>query len=151
MTPGQPNPSVVRRHLTALKLAVENLRRRSGTTAAELRGDSDLRWSVERGLQLCAQNSLDIATHMALSAGLDAPDYATAIDRLAETEVLPGDFAEHFRNVAGFRNVLVHGYLDVDLDLIAQFLDRQLVDFETFSRHVERWLSKLSEMNDGSQ
>ena len=151
MTPGQPNPAVVRRHLTALRLAVENLRRHSGTAAAELREDSDLRWSVERGLQLCAQNSLDIATHMALSAGLDAPDYATAIDRLAEAGVLPRDFAKHFRDVAGFRNVLVHGYLDVDLDLIAQFLDRQLGDFETFSRHVDRWLSKPSETDDGPQ
>ena len=26
-------------------------------------------WSVERGLQLCAQNVLDIATHIAASAG----------------------------------------------------------------------------------
>ena len=151
MTPGQPNPPVVRRHLTALRLAVENLRRHSGTAAAELREDSDRRWSVERGLQLCAQNSLDIATHMALSAGLDAPDYATAIDRLAETGVLPRDFAKQFRNVAGFRNVLVHGYLEVDLDLIAQFLDRQLVDFETFSDHVDGWLSRQPETDDGSQ
>ena len=151
MSPGQPNPSVVRRHLTALRLAVENLRRHSGATAARLREDSDLRWSVERGLQLCAQNSLDIATHMALSAGMDAPDYATAIDRLAETGVLPRDFAKRFRGVAGFRNVLVHGYLNVDLDLIARFLDRQLGDFETFSRHVDRWLSKPTETDEGPQ
>ena len=96
-------------------------------------------------LHLCAQNALDVATHLALSAGLDAPDYATAIDRLAEMNVLPDDFAAHFRAVAGFRNVLVHGYLDVDLDLIGQLLVRQLDDFETFARHVERWLARLVE------
>ncbi len=143
MTPGLPNPSVVRRHLTALSFAVGNLRRHSDTTAAQLRDNSDLRWLVERGLHLCAQNALDVATHLALSAGLDAPDYATAIDRLAEMNVLPDDFAAHFRAVAGFRNVLVHGYLDVDLDLIGQLLVRQLDDFETFARHVERWLARL--------
>lgn len=145
MTPGRPNALVVRRHLTALRSAVGNLRRHSDLTGAQLRDNSDLRWLVERGLHLCAQNALDIATHLALSAGLDAPDYATAIDRLAEIEVLPEDFAAHFRAVAGFRNVLVHGYLDVDLDLIGQILARQLDDFETFALHVERSLARPRE------
>lgn len=145
MTPGLPNPSVVRRHLAALRLAVVNLRRHSDTTADQLRDNSDLRWLVERGLHLCSQNALDVATHLALSAGHDAPDYATAIDRLAEMDVLPNDFAAHFRAIAGFRNVLVHGYLDVDLDRIGRFLVRQLDDFETFAHHVEQWLVSSGE------
>ena len=57
-----------------------------------------------------------------------------AIDRLAE---IPDDFALHFRNMAGFRNVLVHSYLDIDLDVIVQVLGQQLDDFETFARHIE--------------
>ena len=145
MTRGRPNPSVVRRHLTALRLAVGNLRQHSGTTADQLGENSDLRWLVERGLQLCTQNALDIATHLTLSAGLDAPDYTTAIDRLAEMGVLPDDFALHFRNMAGFRNVLVHSYLDIDLDVIAQVLGQQLDDFETFARHIELWLVETTE------
>ena len=142
MTRGRPNPSAVRRHLTALRFAVGNLRRHAGTTAAQLRDDADLRWLIERGLQLCAQNSLDIATHLAQSDGRDAADYTTAIDCLAEMGVLPGEFAARFRDVAGFRNVLVHGYLDVDLDLVGQVLTQHLTDFEVFSRHVEGWLAQ---------
>ena len=132
----------MRRHLTALRFAVGNLRRHAGTTAAQLRDDADLRWLIERGLQLCAQNSLDIAAHLAQSDGRDAADYTTAIDRLAEMGVLPGEFAARFRDVAGFRNVLVHGYLDVDLDIVGQVLSRHLNDFEIFSRHVEGWLAR---------
>ena len=145
MTRGRPSPSVLRRHLAELRFAVGKLRRHSGATAEQLRDDSDLRWTVERGLQLCTQNALDVATHLASSAGLDAPDYATAIDRLVETGVLPADFASRFRNVAGFRNVLVHGYLDIDLDVIRRILGEQLNEFETFARHVEQWLTELSE------
>ncbi len=145
MTRGHPSPSVVRRHLAGLRLAVGNLRRHSGVTVEQLHDDSDLRWTVERGLQLSTQNALEVATHLASSAGLDAPDYATAIDRLVETGVLPADFASRFRNVAGFRNVLVHGYLDIDLDVIRRILGEQLNEFETFDRHVERWLAGLPE------
>ena len=63
---------------------------------------------------MAAQNALDIATHIAASAALDSPDYATSIDRLADLAVLPRSFASRFRSVAGFRNILVHGYLEVD-------------------------------------
>ena len=56
--------------------------------------------------------------------------------------MLPGEFAARFRNVAGFRNVLVHGYLDVDLDLVGQVLSQHLTDFEVFSHHVEGWLDQ---------
>lgn len=140
MTRGRPDLVVVRRHLAELRRAVGNLQRYSDASATRLRTDSDLRWMVERGLQLCTQNAIDVATHLSSSAGLDAPDYATAIDRLVELGALPVDFASVFRNVAGFRNVLVHGYLEVDLDVIAHVLGERLIEFETFARHVEVWL-----------
>ncbi|MYK88183.1 MAG: DUF86 domain-containing protein, partial [Acidobacteria bacterium] len=43
---------------------------------------------------------------------------------------------------AGFRNVLVHGYLDVDVDLVAKLLGESLDDFEEFAGHLERWLGE---------
>ncbi len=75
MTPGQADPAVVRRHLAALRSALGNLRCHAGISPRELDTDHDRRWAVERGLQLCAQNALDIATHISSAEGLDAPDY----------------------------------------------------------------------------
>jgi uncharacterized protein YutE (UPF0331/DUF86 family) len=37
------------------------------------------------------------------------PEYVVAIDRLAELGVLPREFADRIRGMAGFRNVLVNG------------------------------------------
>lgn len=141
MTPGQADPAVVRRHLLALDEAVQNLRRHAGRPLAALQADPDERWTVERGLQLCAQNALDIATHLAASAGRDAPDYASAIDVLGDLGVLPADFARRFRAIAGFRNVLVHGYLGVDLSRVHQLLNVGLDDFADFARLVEDHLA----------
>jgi uncharacterized protein YutE (UPF0331/DUF86 family) len=140
MTLGQADPLVVRRHLAALREALANLRRHAGRTAGEMRASVDLRWSVERGLQLCAQNVLDIATHIAAASGRDAPDYASAIDRLAELSVLPAQFAARLRPLAGFRNVLVHGYLEVDLALVEKILTEKIQDLEEFARLVEAQL-----------
>ena len=142
MTRGRPDPEVVRRHLLAITEALARLRRHAGCSAEELRRDPELRWAMERGLQLCAQNALDVATHLAAAAGRDAPDYATAIDRLAEIDALPEEFARRFRSVAGFRNVLVHGYLEVDLDVVARLLGERLTDFDLFVDHLERFLAR---------
>jgi len=142
MTGGSADAEVVRRHLAALREALSHLRRHAGRTAAELRADADLRWAVERGLQLCAQNTLDIATHLAAAAGLDAPDYASAIDRLAELSVLPAELASRLRAIAGFRNVLVHGYLQTDLAIVERVLREKLAELEDFAARVEDYLER---------
>ncbi len=141
MSPGRADRRVVDRHLSALRAAVEALRRHRRAGVETLRADPDLRWAVERGLQIAAQNALDIASHLVAAAGRDPGGYAAAIDGLAQAGALPPAFAARFRAVAGFRNVLVHGYLDVDVELVADALAGRLDDFEEFARYVERWLA----------
>ncbi len=96
---------------------------------------------VEHGLQRCAQNALDVASHPAASAGRDVSDYAAAIDRLRDLGILPREFAPCFHAIAGFRDVIVHGYLDVNVDLVHSLLNERLEDFTKFARLVESYLA----------
>jgi uncharacterized protein YutE (UPF0331/DUF86 family) len=142
MSPGRLDPAVIRRHLLALDEALQVLRGHQGRSLEELAADREERWIVERGLQLCAQNALDVATHLAASAGHDVPDYAAAIDCLVEMGVLPHDFGARFRGIAGFRNVVVHGYLNVDVALLHRLLNEHLDDFAEFARRVGAHLER---------
>lgn len=140
MSPGTLDRAVVRRHLLALDRALATLESLRETTEGELSRNRERLWAVEHGLQLCCQNAIDLATHLAAAAGRDVPDYASAIDRLAELAVLPADFAARFRTIAGFRNVLVHDYLEIDLSIVHELLTNRLDDFRLFAAHVERYL-----------
>jgi uncharacterized protein YutE (UPF0331/DUF86 family) len=142
MSPGTPDREVIDRHLSALDAAVTRLRRHAGRAVDDLRSDPDEVWAIERGLQLCAQNVLDIATHLVASAGRESAEYAAAIDMLADLGVLPPDFAARLRGIAGFRNVLVHGYLEVDLARVHQVLNERLDDFTEFARLVQEYLRR---------
>jgi uncharacterized protein YutE (UPF0331/DUF86 family) len=142
LSPGQVDRAVVRRHLLAIDAAVQRLRRHAGRPLSALIGDADTQWIVERGLQLCAQNAVDVATHLAAGAGRDTPDYASAIDALGELSALPAEFARRFRGVAGFRNVLVHGYLRIELERVHELLNSGLDDFVEFAGHIERFLER---------
>jgi uncharacterized protein YutE (UPF0331/DUF86 family) len=126
-----------------LDTAVAQLRRHAGRTREELVANLDEIWSVERGLQICAQNALDVATHLCAASGREAGDYASAIDGLAQLGFVPTDFAARFRAMAGFRNLLVHGYLAIDPERLHRILNERLDDFVEFASHIERALSRL--------
>jgi len=53
-------------------------------------------------------------------------------------------FPRRFRGVAGFRNVLVHGYLGVDPERMYELLNSGLDDFVAFAQHVESYLIRIN-------
>ena len=75
MSPVHLDPATLRRHLLALDQALGHLQAHVGRDIQQLEQDVSERWTVERGLQLCVQNVLDIATHLSASAGHDVSDY----------------------------------------------------------------------------
>lgn len=81
MTAGKIDPSVVRRHLLALQTVLGALEPHRGKPIEALAA-IDERWIVERGLQLAAQNILDVATHLVAGSGREAVDYTSAIEQL---------------------------------------------------------------------
>jgi uncharacterized protein YutE (UPF0331/DUF86 family) len=140
MSPGLTDPATVRRHLFALDQVLEQLAQHAGRSVEVLRKNVDERWAVERGLQLCVQNVLDIASHLAAGAGRDVPDYASAIDELARLGIVAEELAQKIRPLAGFRNVLVHGYLALDLDRVHAVLNQHLDEVREFARQVDAHL-----------
>lgn len=140
MTSGELDRDVIERHLAAIGEAVRVLRTLSTVTRETLERDLATRWTVERGLTLCAQNALDVAGHVLSVLGRDAGDYTRALDGLGDAGVLPRDFASDFRRMAGFRNALVHMYLAVDQAIVHAVLTEKLETFTEFAAHVQRWL-----------
>jgi uncharacterized protein YutE (UPF0331/DUF86 family) len=88
---------------------------------------------------------LDIATHLAASAGRDTPDYATAIEELGRLGILADELAQKLRPLAGFRNALVHGYLNLDLHRVHAVLNVHLDDVRELARQVNAYLERVAE------
>jgi uncharacterized protein YutE (UPF0331/DUF86 family) len=82
---------------------------------------------------------LDISHHL-LASELWGPadDSAGAVRLLARHGVITDDLGERLARAAGFRNVLVHGYAEVDDDLVVARLDH-LNDFVAFIDQVRAW------------
>jgi len=88
---------------------------------------------VEHTLQLAIQAALDVASHVVSDLRLGEPVTNRALfDLLVEAGWVPRDLGEILGDMAGFRNVLVHGYTEVDLDIVHDVLVNRLGDLESF-------------------
>jgi uncharacterized protein YutE (UPF0331/DUF86 family) len=113
--------------------------------------DPYLRDIVERNLEIAVQCCIDISHRIISLEGARKPvDYYDAIVRMGELGVLPAEFARDLAPLAGFRNILVHDYLDVDWDEVYRTLHR-LEELERFAEFIQRWLADrtLSRDNTG--
>jgi uncharacterized protein YutE (UPF0331/DUF86 family) len=114
-------------------------------TIDDLRNDPTLRGAVERYLHLSAECVIDIAEIMISELGLRKPEeYRESIDILGEAGIIPDEFAYYFSPVAGFRNILVHEYAKIDLSEVHRHLQKDLGDFEKFSKYIIDYLNKLA-------
>ena len=88
-------------------------------------------------LQLAAQATLDIAAHIVSDEKLGEPDTNRDLfGLLARHGWIDADLATKLEGMAGFRNVLVQGYADVDLDVVGDVLRNRLDDFLTFVQAI---------------
>ncbi len=95
---------------------------------------------AERYLHLSIECLLDIGTHIIASMGYPTPrTYDEVFQILGQQRVIPEGFVPQLAGLAGFRNILVHEYLDIDLDIVHAHLQRIEV-FDEFARHIAAFL-----------
>ena len=81
-----------------------------------------------------------MAQHICAAEGWGPPaTNADAMDVLGRHRVLEPELAARLHRAVGFRNVLVHDYVDVDDDIVTQRLE-DLGDLRGFTTSVARWL-----------
>lgn len=128
------------RRLHALERYVAELRQLAGRLTHET-FDDDLssQWAVEHGLQLAVECVLDVGSHLVAAQQLGAAEsYREVIELLGQAAILPPDFVTRVRGMPGFRNILVHEYLAVDLEVVWTMLHEGPAQFEEFIQHVAK-------------
>lgn len=137
---------IVAQRLEPLDRAVDKLSTHRGLPRADLEADLELTWMVQRGLLTCIQAVLDVSSHLVAALGAPTPsDYRGSIIAVGRLGVVPPQLAERMAPMAGFRNVLVHEYAAVDLEIVSSAINERLGDFREFVRHVVTFLQERDE------
>ena len=126
--------------LQKLENFVKSLEKHKGITVEKLVSDRMLEAAIERELELACESVLDIARLIVADQRLGIPEDSKGyILALGKAEILDDDFAVPFSKIAGFRNILVHMYLDIDYKEVADKVNNRLGDFEIFARSIAKY------------
>ena len=120
----------LRRHLTHL----QELRPRVPDRAS-LERDLSLHNDVMFSLLMVAQLTIDLAGELSARRGDRFEDYTEAVRNLARDSRFPATLVRELERIPGFRNVVIHEYVAVDLDRVVEALS-QLEPVEEFLRIV---------------
>ncbi len=129
------DPQLIAKKLAFIETCVADLERLA--EPARLENDVLQERFVEHTLQLAIQAALDVASHIVSDNRLGEPrtnrDLFLLLSRGGWID--PAQ-ATVLSDMAGFRNILVHGYGDVDLDLVRNVLEHHLGDLLRFTATV---------------
>jgi len=127
------DPDLINKKLAFIESCVADLRRLA--VVDKLGSDIKERRFVEHTLQLAIQACLDAASHIVSDDRLGEPQTNQDLFRLLhQAGLISRDIAENLRAAAGFRNILVHGYADVDDRVTLDVLENHLDDLLAYVR-----------------
>ena len=88
---------------------------------------------VAHTLQLAIQAALDVASHIVSDDRLGEPKTNYELfDLLRGAGWIDGATHTTLRKMAGFRNLVVHGYMAIDLVIVRNIVEHNLGDFLAF-------------------
>ena len=124
----------LRRHLDHLRILRPRV---SGPEALET--DLSLHNDVLFSLLTVAQLIIDIAGELSARRGDRFEDYTEAVRNLTRDERFPADLVRRLEPIPGFRNVLIHEYVALDMNRVVEALDNlePIEKFADIVREIE--------------
>jgi uncharacterized protein YutE (UPF0331/DUF86 family) len=93
--------------------------------------------AIVLNLQRACETAIDLAMYVVSQRKLGVPqDSRDAFTLLQTADILSADLATRMQHMVGFRNVAVHEYTRLNLDVVHAIITKQLDDFRTFSSTI---------------
>jgi uncharacterized protein YutE (UPF0331/DUF86 family) len=89
--------------------------------------------SVLLNLQRACEACIDIANYINRHHKLGIPQSSRdSFQLLAQNNIVPQPLADKLKSMVGLRNIAVHDYQELNLDIVVHVIKHNLVDFEDF-------------------
>jgi len=109
-----PSPGLSAR-VTRARRSIERLKKVAEVPWEEYSRNEDLKTLTERHLHIVLECILELASFIASRMGLArSPTYRSIVRALIDAKVIPPELERVALAVPGMRNVLVHGYAEVE-------------------------------------
>ncbi len=100
--------------------------------------------SAKYELLIAIEGVLALCNHIVARLSTKVPqNYGACLTLLAEVGVIPSELGVKLRELIGLRNILIHRYWTVNDQLVYQFIQEDLENFEAFIGWIARLMKKM--------
>jgi uncharacterized protein YutE (UPF0331/DUF86 family) len=124
--------SVIERCMNRVKVVYEN--------NPENLKDYTKQDSIILNIQRACEASIDLAMHIVAEQKLGLPQTSRdAFDMLHGALIIDENTVKRLKAMVGFRNIAVHDYQTVNLDILQQIVANHLEDFTDYTKQILRF------------
>lgn len=112
---------------------IRRIKEEYADNADNLRENFTKQDSILLNLERCCQAAIDLAMRIVRLEKLGVPKESRDVfERLEKKKIVTRNLAQELQKMVGFRNVAVHAYRELDLDIVESIIKKHLSDFEKF-------------------
>jgi uncharacterized protein YutE (UPF0331/DUF86 family) len=127
---------VLEKRIQSFKDCVEKLEKIHKEGKERFMKDWKLQDSALRNFQVAIESLADIANHIISEKNYERPSgYREIVKVLNKNKVIPNDFFKTATSIMGFRNIIVHEYLYLDMERVYNNLSR-IEDLRKFLKYL---------------
>ena len=102
---------------------------------SELSDDFMRQDAILLNIQRMCQASIDLAMHVVRVRALGLPrESRGAFELLKSAQLMDAELADKMMKMVGFRNLAVHNYQSIDLEIVHAIINQHLNDFRALTR-----------------
>ena len=91
--------------------------------------------SIILNIQRACEAAIDLAMHIVSTKKLGVPQESReAFELLAEDDIIAEGLKNNLGGMVGFRNIAVHNYQEIKLEIIRNIIEERLEDIDVFKR-----------------
>ena len=149
MTVGKIRKTIVAERLAWVRKMLEGIRNLPLASYEQFQSDPRTLAAAESYLRRALEALLDLGRHILAKGFALAPaEYKEVADELGKANVLSGEDRVLLRQMAGYRNRLVHFYHEVSQEELYALCTLHLSDIEHVGEVILRWLQEHPEKVD---
>jgi len=93
--------------------------------------------SIILNLERISQTTIDISTHIVRAEKFGIPKTSREVFvLLEENKILSKNISHSMQKMVGFRNLAVHDYQNLNLDIVVAIITNHLKDFDMFIKEI---------------
>ncbi|MEL3963131.1 type VII toxin-antitoxin system HepT family RNase toxin [Lysinibacillus endophyticus] len=130
------NNDVILNKIATIERCIKRVKDVYENNAANLK-DFTKQDSIILNIQRACEACIDLAMHIVSEKKLGLPKTSRdAFKLLLDANIIESRLALSLMNMVGFRNIAVHDYQSIELDILQAIIEKHLVDFTEYTRTI---------------